>query len=64
MDFERKSKPSSTKENPPLPESSFKKSIEMLHWEEALRNELVNTKIDIAEKDLKISIRKKSGTRL
>jgi len=40
----------------------------VLQLEEALRkkklyNELLNTMIDIAEKELKISIRKESGTK-
>ena len=66
--FKGKSKPSSTKVNPPLPESGSNKSAEVLQLEEALRkeklrNELLNGIIDIAEKELKISIRKKSDTR-
>lgn len=68
MKFKGKSKPPSPTENPSLPESGSQKSIEVLHLEEALRkeklrNELLNAIIDIAEKELKISIRKKSGTR-
>lgn len=68
MKFKGKSKPPSPKGNPPEPESGSKKSIEVLQLEEALRkeklrNELLNAIIDIAEKELKISIRKKSGTK-
>ena len=68
MKFKGKSKSPSPKVHLPLPQSGLKKSIEVLQLEEALRkeklrNELLNTMIDIAETELKISIRKKSGTK-
>ena len=68
MKFKGKSKSPSPKPHLPVPESGLKKSNEMLQLEEALRkeklrNELLNTMIDIAETELKISIRKKSGTK-
>ena len=68
MKFKGKEKPVPPKANLPTPETGIKKTIEVLQLEEALRkeklrNELLNTMIDIAEKELKISIRKKSGTK-
>jgi transposase-like protein len=55
------SKPSSTDE-PPLPAD-----VRVLQEElrkARLHNELLNTIIDIAEKDIKVDIRKKSGAKL
>lgn len=47
--------------DPSLPDDviTLKKQLE----QERLRNQLLNAMIDIAEKELKIPIRKKSGTR-
>ena len=68
MKFKGKPESFSPKAITPMPEPGLKKSIEVLQLEEALRKEklrteLLNTMIDIAEKELKISIRKKSGTK-
>jgi len=68
MKFKGKVETSSPKENLAMAEIGIKKSNEVLQLEEALRkkklrNELLNTMIDIAEKEIKISIRKKSGTK-
>lgn len=68
MKFKGKLKSPSPKVTLPIAETGIKKPVEVLLLEEALRkeklrNELLNTMIDIAEKELKISIRKKSGTK-
>ena len=68
MKFQGKNKPIQKKASADLPKVIIKVSSEMLSLQEELRkeklrNELLNTMIDIAEKDLKISIRKKSGTK-
>lgn len=68
MKFKGKPKSSSPKAMTPMPDPGLKKNPEVLQLEETLRkeklrNELLNTMIDIAEKQLKISIRKKSGTK-